>query len=342
MANRFDERYEFRIAKTEDIEAIQEFLDTNWKKGHILVKHRDYLEYEFLEENGDVNFVLAIDKDKKSIEGILGFLKASKDKDNLDIWGSIWKTLDGNMPMLGCEIVNRRKELTGCRNSIGVGDNPKTAIPVLKKLLRKYTAKMEHYYLLRKRDDYTIAKMMYYPETSIDEKQYEVVKLDNINILKDEFNCEDYKEYIPYKDYWYIEHRYYNHPVYNYELYGVKKDGKVKALLVFRRQEYENRVAIRMIDYIGDRTLISGIGLFLNKLVEDDERNEYIDFYCSGINPEEVKKAGFALRKDDDENIIPNYFGPFLQANIDIWVDSTDSSTLFCKADADQDRPNVI
>ena len=47
-------------------------------------------------------------------------------------------------------------------------------------------------------------------------------------------------------------------------------------------------------------------------------------------------------KTDDDMNIIPDYFSPFEQKNIDIWVDSSNriDTCCFFKADGDQDRPN--
>ena len=101
-------------------------------------------------------------------------------------------------------------------------------------------------------------------------------------------------------------------------------------------------IAIRFVDYIGERTLISGIGAFLKNLLSETDGAEYIDFYCAGINEEDVYEAGFVEVNEEDGNIIPNYFEPFVQENIDIWVDSREYNSLFTKADADQDRPNII
>ena len=49
--------------------------------------------------------------------------------------------------------------------------------------------------------------------------------------------------------------------------------------------------------------------------------------------------AGFE-EQIDDKNIIPNYFGPFVQKNIDIWTRAQDKKTIFFKGDGDQDRPS--
>ncbi len=343
MTNCYDERYEFRVARVDDIESIMKFIENNWKPGHIMATNRKFFEYEFLEKDGTVNFILAIDKKKKTIECINGFLKASHDPEHLDIWGSIWKVLDGNMGMLGAELIKRRKELTKCRCDLDVGDNPKTAIPVLKVLLKRYVTKMNHYYLLADRDDFKIAHVEYIPTFELGKKCYKVIKLKEIDDVKRRFDVRKFINSTPYKDYWYIEHRFFEHPVYRYDVYGIENEnGVVNAIIVLRNQHYEDRIAIRFVDYIGDRNLISGIGQFLRNLLEKDINNEYIDFYCAGIDENNILEAGFHNLSDNDKNIIPNYFGPFLKENIDIWVDSREKNSLFTKADADQDRPNRI
>lgn len=342
MSNSYDEQYMFRVANKNDIESIMKFIENNWKSNHILAHNMDFFEYEFLEADGTVNFILAIDRNKGTIECLNGFLKASHDDNNLDVWGSVWKVLDGNMGMLGAELIRRRKELTNCRCDLDVGDNPQTAIPVLKVLLKRYTAKMKHYYMLSNRIDYRIAKISYVPKKTLGKESYNVVQLCNINDVQNRFNVTEYKDSIPYKDYWYINHRFFNHPVYKYEIYGIEKDDNIGAIIVLRNQLYENRVAVRFVDYIGDRTLIKGIGRFLEKYLKEKSNSEYIDFYCLGIEESYILDAGLVKLRDDDENVIPNYFEPFLQENIDIWVDSMEKDSLFMKADADQDRPNVI
>ena len=50
--------------------------------------------------------------------------------------------------------------------------------------------------------------------------------------------------------------------------------------------------------------------------------------------------AGFCERTENDSNIIPNYFSPYEQRNIEIYVSGNINDGLFCKADGDQDRPN--
>ena len=67
---------------------------------------------------------------------------------------------------------------------------------------------------------------------------------------------------------------------------------------------------------------------------------EYADFYVQGFENQYIFEAGFSERIEGDENVIPNYFSPFEQRNIEIYVSGNIEKGLFCKADGDQDRPN--
>ena len=91
MANRFDERYEIRLAFFNEISELMSFINTYWKSGHILAVDRDFFEYEMVVD-GKVNFLIAKTKDTGIIEGILGFLPCSRCAEKLDIWGVVWNS----------------------------------------------------------------------------------------------------------------------------------------------------------------------------------------------------------------------------------------------------------
>ncbi len=337
--NLYDEKYEIRLANKKDIPAIMEFIEVNWKHGHIMAVNRRFFEYEFLEEDGTVNFILAISRDKGTIEGLNGFLKASHDKEYLDIWGSIWKVRPGNMGFLGAEIIKRHMPLTGCRNDIGVGDNPKTAIPVLDRMLKRHTGKMNHYYMLADRNDFQIAQVAKVPNVEAKSSIANIIEFDNIADLHQQFDFAKYRNCVPYKDEWYVDHRFFKHPIYQYSVYGIELESKVDAIFVLRNQELQGRTAVRFVDYIGNQRWFAELGDFFRKLLKT-ENFEYVDFYCGGFLEKPILDAGFKLLDEGDKNIIPNYFGPFLQENIDIWFDSSCHETIVTKADADQDRPS--
>ena len=87
----YDEKYELRLARIEDIDSIMTFIDEYWKKGHILGTNREMFMYEHSDGN-KVNFLLAKDRKDQSISGILGFIPASRNPEKYDIWE--WKCIN--------------------------------------------------------------------------------------------------------------------------------------------------------------------------------------------------------------------------------------------------------
>ena len=73
------------------------------------------------------------------------------------------------------------------------------------------------------------------------------------------------------------------------------------------------------------------------------EKHEYVDIYEVGIEDEILENSGFLERVEKDVNIIPNYFEPFVQENIEIYYMSNckDKFRMF-KGDGDQDRPSIV
>jgi len=343
--NKFDERYDIQLAKTADIDNIMQFVDKYWRKGHILSRDKELFKYEYAD--GDkVNFVLAIDKNTQLIEGIFGFIKCSNTKDakRKDIWGSMWMVNDShdNIPLLGIELAKRALILTGCRTHIGNGANPNTTVPLRRIFFGEKVVRMKQYYYLNPEiDDYKIALIKEKDNsiaTPVVNKTY-ITQFHSIDEVKKCFDIESI-DAIPYKDNWYVNKRYFCHPYYKYAVYGLAgNNGKSEALLVTRALECNGSRILRIVDYIGKHELFSGLGKQFEKLMKDN-KFEYIDFYTHGFDEKSILNAGFKLRTDDDPNIIPNYFEPFLRENVDIWAHYKLDGTLFFKADGDQDRPN--
>ena len=55
-----------------------------------------------------------------------------------------------------------------------------------------------------------------------------------------------------------------------------------------------------------------------------------------------MRRAGFTRKDPEGQNVIPNYFEPFLQQNIALAYVTSEPNVRVCKADADQDRPNSM
>ena len=343
MMNEFDERYDIRLATVQDIDNIMQFIGTHWRKGHVLSIDRDYFEFEFRDED-KVNFILAIDKEKGSIEALLGFVKASKDSDKLDIWGSIWKVNNAqeNMNMLGVELQKRLKKLTGCRFHNRIGMNRRTAVPIVRLNLGSTVKKMNHYYMLNNKiDDYQIAHI---EEKRVREEGDNLGEIHIIETFNELSTCIDINslDAMPYKDEWYVKHKFYDNPKRKYLVYGIKSapTKEIEAFFVARECEYMGNKVLRILDYYGERKVLISIEDALSRLMEE-KNYEYIDFYNYGFESEYLEQAGFYLRENCDKNIIPNYFEPFIKQNVDIWISYDSEGMLFFKADGDQDRANV-
>ncbi len=336
---RYDERYDIRLARYDEIPQIMAFIENNWKKGHILARDRGFFEYEFLEEDGTVNVLLAIDRKKQTIEAMQGILKASRDKNHLDIWGSCWKVLPGNLPMLGFEVWDQCTVQTGARYQLGIGGNPNTAKVVVERMLHTKLIKMKQYYILNDlKKEFHIAKIVYKEKMHKISAPYFLVEqmYDEEQFLRC-YPDIDNPAAVPYKDAWYLTKKYFHHPIYDYEVYRISDQRKTQSFFVIRIQEYGTGKAARMVDYVGDCSAIAYTGNFFRNYLEETNC-EYIDFYNYGFKEQSLLSAGFIERTEGDANIIPNYFHPFVQENIDIWIQPIDG-VIYCKADGDQDRP---
>lgn len=339
--NSYDEKYEIRLARLEDISDIISFIDNNWRKNHILVRDKEVFFHEFV-DGENVNFTLAFEKESKKIVGLMGFLYSAKDEEKRDIWGSVWKVVDGCQGMLGIEILKRMESFAKCRYSLDLGSNPRTTIPILKTLFKRFTGKMDHFYRLgTKVCDRKISAITYFPTCQCIEKRnsIKIRKVDRAEDLERLLETETCQEAIPYKDMWYMKRRYFEYPINKYDVFEILDAQTPKAAFVYRVQEYDGMKAVRIVDYIGEQLYFSYTGSFWENIL-DDVDIEYVDFYCLGFNKEFVENAGFTALKENDDNIIPNYFNPFVKENVDIWVYATTPNAVFCKADGDQDRPN--
>ena len=166
-----------------------------------------------------------------------------------------------------------------------------------------------------------------------------LIKINSFKDVKNQFPLNKKFKNLPYKEDWYLEKRYFNHPIYKYNVWGLKKNNSVVALLIGREINQNNSKILRFIDFIGEVDNLALLGSEIKKLI-DQNCYEYIDFLLSGISESVMNRCGFILKKENDENIIPNYFEPFVQSNVDIWFETNRKDMILFKGDADGDRPN--
>lgn len=322
-----------RFAKEEDIDAIMEFIDTYWRKGHILGNDKDFFRYEHLLEEG-VSYVISEDE-KGEIDAILGYIPYGKT--NRDLMTVMWKANHTAHASLGLELFKFLKEKGDARIMASPGSNPK--LKGLYHYLGYKFGKMIQWYRLHPQNSYSIAKIVDDEIPNV-ESSAEYIEIASWDDLEKIFDFENYtKAAKPYKEAWYIKKRYFDHPKYNYNIFGIKKaDGKVSLLLIFRVISVNDHNIVRLVDCIGDFSAIERASKVLDDVLNKYE-SEYVDCYETGLPDELMINSGWK-KTEGSGNIIPNYFAPFTQENIDIYYFSSDPDIVLFKGDGDQDRPN--
>tara|TARA_Y100000768_G_scaffold73165_1_gene51600 strand:- start:3768 stop:4811 length:1044 start_codon:yes stop_codon:yes gene_type:complete len=336
--------YVFRVAKLSDLKLIMQFIKKNWDNKHILGIDQNYFKYQFVYKD-KLNFILAVNKKKKIIEAIHGFIAYSSGK-NKTICGSI-VCVDKNSltPFLGIEIMRRIKSLVPHKIYLGIGTNPNSMIPIAKKIFKRYTGKMKHYYILNSNfKKFNIASINDTKKKNFKNfnKGYGLKPIKNILELKKNYkNILRFKNF-PYKSITYLKKRYFEHPIYKYRLYSIiNNSGKINSLIISRELTHKSNKILSIVDFIGSEKDLSKIGNALEKIIIKGNY-EYIDMLCTNFQEEFLFKSNFRLKKKNDKNIIPLYFQPFVRKNVQIWYESSIKNLRLFKGDADQDTPRVV
>lgn len=328
--------YTIRYAQENDIPAIKKYIDNNWKKGHILAQENGLFEWQYFSNKWD--YVIALDSNG-IIQGIIGFISYD-DSPEKDIAISMWKANAGT-GFLGIKLLMYLMENEPHRTLFSPGINMTTSGVVYKRM-KISTGRMNQWYRLRKVDEYKIAKIKDYNIPNV--KNSDIISFVKYNSFSDfitDFDINKYvsKESIPYKSLSYLKRRYFQHPSYSYVIYGLKPDGiSTCTVIILRVQECNGSKSIRFVDCIGNIEALAHSTTFFDNLLLQ-ENAEYIDMYEQGVSDELLRNAGW-IRLDETHNIIPNYFSPYEQRNIDVYYCTTNENIILFKGDGDQDRPN--
>lgn len=326
-----------RFATVEDIDAIMHFIDEYWKKNHILARDKEFFLYQH-DMYGEITYIISEDDESKVLQGILGYIPYSEKK--RDIMLALWKVNHTADPALGIKMLQFLTQNADVRSISCPGIRKKTK--GIYEYLGYRTGKMEQWYRLNKKESYTVAVVEndMIPDNRSEIKN-QLVLISSFEKLRKLFPFEKYsfENQKPYKSESYIRKRYFEHPSYQYQVYGIEEEtGKIDAVVVFRVQECNCSKVLRLVDCIGEYEKIGTITDEIDKLMNMLDV-EYTDLYETGLSGSTLEQAGF-LRVASSGNIIPNFFAPYEQENIDIWYCSTKQDIVLFKADGDQDRPS--
>ncbi len=328
------------MCKRDELQLLMQFIDTKWKKGHILGNFEEMMLWQHGDPDGEtVNFAVAIDTEIQTIYAVLGCIPLWQYDPLLqpsnDLWLSLWKadTADAPVQNIGMRLL---EFLEGHFKPATLGvTGIKKRVRVLFEWLGYTTGIMTQYiFVNRMVTSFAIADV---PERNMGATAdgncvlTELGSLDGVEVAVPD--CR------PAKSVTYLVNRYAKHPLYKYRFFGVMDGAMVKAIVVVRKIDQSGSCCLRITDILGDISNIGTLSSELQALLER-ERAEFIDCYNFGVNASVFEQIGFMACPANV--VIPNYFEPFERKSVEIrfaYKNNTDKPYVIYKGDSDQDRP---
>ncbi len=336
------------------------FIDEQWKRGHILSVSPQLMDWQHQDAARDgLNFVIARHRESGRLDGALGFIPTSQFDPALagegDIWLCIWKVrVDADEPGLGMSLFWFLQRLLQPRSIAGIG--MPEGFEKLYRYLGFRVGQLDHYYFVNEtKREFVILGNVRAPfehvprevrdrESPEREVRLEICTEGRFSALTT--GCSDFGDAAcyPRKSVTYLRKRYFEHPIYRYAVYAVIRGGGAKGFLVFRECALGGASALRLVDVQLPLGELTGLSSELQRVVQE-RGAEYCDFYVHGIPEEVVTRVGFVRRTCDSDVIVPNYFEPFEQRNVELryaCLTSKQGAFVICKGDSDQDRPSAL
>jgi len=340
-----------RFATLDDIARIQDFVRVNWKSKHLFARDDRVLLWQHYDRPaGRLNFVIAEDVKRQLLLGLLGFIPTSqfdpKLADEKDYWLALWKVREEvGHPGLGLQLLfHLLGELKPKTLSILGYTQQASAIY---RSLRYVTGLMTQFFHLNvSYETFSIASVPTGYNMEVfrkgDDASLDILPIDEASIQElDELFVAGAAMH-PVKTPIYFINRYLRHPRYRYDIRAVRRGTKILGCWALRLIVRPEGRVLRGVDCILDPEAGADWMLpSINRLLREYGA-EYWDFYAMGAVAQLLQNAGFAYRVAD-EIVIPNYFEPFVRANVDILyaVKPPLTANYGCvKGDADQDRPS--
>ena len=321
----------FRLARPEEKNLVIDFVNEHFDWKLPLINLPEYFRFYYNYTN-ELQFALAFVDDELS--AVAGYIRACKGPEP-DIWVSVWVAKKGQNG-IGLELMSALPQLTGARVVACNNIRPKTM--AFYRFLGWHAERMGHFYRLSGQESYQLAKI---PDPTVlpVSGDLDLTLVDGPLALA-ALGMPDSPQ-TPRKDLWYMGRRYFTFPHLAYQVYAVEENGTLLGYLVCRVVDSGTGKVLRIVDFVGDTALLPRLGRAIDELLHKAE-TEYAELYCAGIPAETLAAAGFSERKEDSDNILPNYLTPPLFENTEYYyfTNQPENFVMF-KADGDQDRPNI-
>jgi hypothetical protein len=336
-----DPRLILRFGDNADVSTVTKFIEEHWKQGHILSRDRELFEYMYLEKDGRLNFVIAFDPQSNEVIAILGYIPSDAMHSRISL--SMWKSRsDAQLRKYKAGIAVLRFLIDELKPksifSTGISADTRDVYNFL-----GYSCGVMNHHVIVNNEiaDFRIIKnrpvSSFYSQSS-DSAASSLAVIKSDEELRNAASKLEFAKTL--KDTQYLCHRYLNHPRFKYEVREVLQNDKTVGVLFFRRLFANDRSCIRIIDVVGaEACLKSAIRpLALEMIASGDE---YIDLLSWGLDSNQLNEAGFANCREFADCVVPEYFSPFSQTNVDRWLFTNLPETeIIYKGDGDQDRPN--
>lgn len=337
--------YTFSLCRESEIDEVEDFIDTYWKKGHALVKSRTLMNWQYYNAaNHTYNFIIARSRETSEIHAIEGFIPTTQfdpSIKNTMTWGAIWKTIpDIAPPGLGFVVKKYRETKFATKYGCEVGisadakkynnTNQNTVFSLGEWFV--LNPFIDRFKLIEPSDSRVTNKRI--DNSSV---QARVVEKKGWLEVAKSVSIPEYKSGV------YYINRYFDHPFYKYYVMLLEdKETYNKEAFFYRYAEHNGSKCIFIVDFLGSGEVLSKSGNLLVELLHSNDA-EYILFPCYGIDSSYLICAGF-INRDNVNITIPLYYEPFLMRNVDIICATPQPTINWCtfKGDSDQDRPNDI
>ena len=328
-----------------ELQQLVDFIKEFWSESHIFVSNPKLFDWQH--KGSDRYHAIVAVKDER-IVGIDSFIPQSHFDPKLPT-NQIFLTLWGVDEMSGIATGFRlfRKIIDEYQPQFigSLGMTQKTID--FHKWQKFHVAPMNHHVIfspyVTKFDIAKVSEEIYVQEKSI-QLNHHFSEITNEELL--ELNSTSlYGFQTPMKSNQFIVERYFEHPTYRYKVFALKDADELLSLSIVRPIKQGDAVVLRFVDYVGTNESLTALYPHLLNLLKQYGA-EYIDLYSYGIPLHLLEEAGFQDRSVLEGVVVPNYFEPFVQQNVDmncaykLFTDELAPVRIF-KGDSDQDRPNI-
>jgi hypothetical protein len=333
-----------------DLPEIMEFIDSEWKTGHILSQSKEIFLWQYGNRNSEkLNFLLARSRDK--IVGTLGFTVNSQyctsDFPNDIKWLSMWKVTSEAEKGTGLRLLNT---LESVRPTFGIGTVGcnESALKIYKSLGFQ-TGELKHYYQpnvywkFGENSIYNFAKSelpeLIQENTALfTEAPKEIIDLEETLLC----HISNNRHIVNLKSPEFFINRYLNHPFYEYQLKIIAdKEKNELGFIIFRIASTPQGNVLRILEII-----MSTPGINLSSAIQElleDSNCQYADYFTNIVENEKLFEYGF-MTVDSSMNL-PNLFEPLskLRSRIHFAIKLKNNEEIkISRGDCDQDRPNIL